>query len=203
MFAMPRVFIVTMSLGVPALGQPVFVTVSHDDPDGVVEPGQVVQIRATLDWMMFQSQFAGIAGSMGPAQGVGAASSPATTLPGQSSLVNVGVASGAGVFGFDVASIPPFFLGGLTLPVWNNWTINLLEYTWTAPTDYAGPVDFAFTPSALAPHARFYTSLQSPGWVEVPTTYVGTSIIVVPSPPAMAAMVFGFWVANGASQRRR
>ncbi|MCB9840381.1 MAG: hypothetical protein H6809_01855 [Phycisphaeraceae bacterium] len=179
-----------------ATAQTATVIVSHDDPDGLVEPGQAVRIGVMVDWTG-GIQLAGLAGSLGPTPDVGIASSPSSPLGGP--LVNVGTPLGGGIVGYDVASIPPFFTAGPNvIPSWAFPPIPVLEYTWTAPAT-PGVVEFDFTPRALAPNVRLYTSLLSIAPVEAQTTYVGTSLTVVPG----VGVLWAFGAAAVVVGRRR
>lgn len=198
MRAMRRVLAagIVCGAGASSLAQTAVVTVVHDDPDGFVEPGQAVRIGVMVDWAG-GIQLAGLAGSLGPTPDVGVASVPTTPLGGP--LVNVGAPLGGGIVGYDVASIPPSFTAGPSIiPGWAFPPIPVLEYTWTAPAT-PGVVEFDFVASPLAPNVRLYTSLVSPAFTEAQTTYVGTSLTVVPG----VGSVWMLGAAAAALARRR
>ncbi|MCA9288762.1 MAG: hypothetical protein KDA05_09275 [Phycisphaerales bacterium] len=187
--------VVACGLGAPTLGQTAVLSVMHNDPDGLVEPGQSVRIYATIEYSG-AVQIAGVAGSLLATPNVGAAGAPYTPLGGI--LVNVGMASGGGIEGYDVASVPPFFTGGLTLPGWSLSPSLILEYQWTAPAT-PGVVEFDFVASPLAPNVRLYAQLQSPAFTEAQTTYVGASLTVVPS----VGVLWAFGAAGFAGRPKR
>lgn len=62
-------------VAVPALAQSAILTVSHNDPDGLVAPGQTVLIAASLAWVA-NGQVCRIAGSLMATPDRGTAANP-------------------------------------------------------------------------------------------------------------------------------
>lgn len=170
----------------PALAQTGALTITHNDPDGLVTPGQVVEFNVALDWSDSYF-FWEIAGGVNASPNLGAAGNPqfgASNPPIiAATVINPGVASGGGVNGVHVLSgfnpgsgFPPVFAA----PWWADG-FSLLRFEWTAPAN-PGTVDFAWTPRPDLPNPLIFTSHLTSTPTPIPTTYLGTSLTVVPTP---------------------
>lgn len=181
-----------------ALGVVVTVLVSHNDPDGIVNPGQVVHIDAVLSWTSSANQFAGARGGLIASPNVGAGSAiQSAYVPG--ALVNLGQINGGSLVGLDIAQTPAFFTGGFMVPPSGQYLgFELVSYDWTAPTSgFEGEVLFDFVAHPNKPNIEFFGS--GPLWVPPMTTWIGTSLTVVPTPPTIGA----FGILALARHRRR
>ncbi|MCB9840878.1 MAG: hypothetical protein H6809_04410 [Phycisphaeraceae bacterium] len=187
-----------------ASAQTATVTVVHDDPDGLVEPGQTVRIDVLVEWEPATAWFAGLQGDLGPTPGVGAASNVASIFP-QSALVNWGQVSGGGITGLQFAIVPPFGLWCYPWPPPGGGGTGLIgplvSYDWTAPTDYLGPVSFDWRSPAGVPNLRVFPSLLSPVFIEASTAYTPATLTVVPGPGG--AVVVGVAAALASRRSRR
>ena len=195
--------------GTPALAQlGAWVTVSHNDPDGIVLPGQTINVRVDVTWTPGSSNqwilFAGLAGDVLPSPSVGT-SSNITSVFVPSGLVSLGHASQGGVVGVSVANPPNFGLGGCypwPPPAQGPSSLAgpFVAFDWTAPLDAPGAVTFAFAASASVPNVRLFPSTTSPAFIEVPTAYVPVTLTVVPGPGTLGLL--GLISAVGGRRRR-
>ncbi|MCA9288994.1 MAG: hypothetical protein KDA05_10445 [Phycisphaerales bacterium] len=191
------------ALGVPCHAVDALVIVSHNKGHtNTVVPGEPVSIEVWLTWTP-GNQFAGLRGDTRATADLGAISdlrSPYVHPVFPAAYTRIGDPQGGSVVDTDIAVVPSYFTAA-PLPIsllWNHMT--LIEYTWTAPA-VTTPIEvaFGFEAYAIAPNARFYNSPASPGWVEGNTTYIGTSLTVLPAPSALGA----FLLAAGLAVRRR
>ncbi len=195
---MNRALPLTLLLATPALAQTATVTVSHNDPDGIVEPGQTINVRVDVTWSPGSSSnwilFAGLAGDVLPAPTTGT-SSNVTSIFATSALANLGQPTSGGVVGIDIANPPTFgFSGCYPWPPPVNGPSSLagefIAFDWTAPTDNPGPVTFAFTPHPAHPGVRLFPSSSSANFIYAETTFLPITLTVTPAPASIAALAF-------------
>lgn len=169
--------------------------VSHDHPTGLVQPGESVRITASVTWSGAY-QLARVAGDALAQPDVGIAGAGSGNV-GAGPLVHFGTPVGGSVHGVDVGSGPPagFFL----YPLFYEQPVPFLMYDWTAPGS-PGVVRFDWRPSSTMPEVQVYLSITSVASTPVPTTYLGTSITVIPAPASAAAL---FLAGAIVSRRRR
>lgn len=166
------------------------VVVTFSDEDGYVEPGQTINIKATVIWSYGAGgQFAGIKGDLRSTPDLGSGARISSDYF-TGALVSLGHLTGGGVLGVDIAQTPYFFSGGFMVPPSGNSNgIKIVAFDWTAPaTGFSGPVRFDFVAPTTQPDVRLFLSSASPYWTAVPTTYVGTSITVTPAPGTLALL---------------
>lgn len=186
----------------PCLAQQAMVVVSHNDPDGLITPGQSVQITTTVSWQgaTFLEE---IRGSVRAGPDIGVASSnvfphatyasvPLTTIvdPGEAmggSVNNMHLFAAAAVWVATFSQAAPwqFRLG-----------FDVLRFDWTAPAT-PGVVEFDFSPDQILPQPTFLGPSVSP--FTLPTTYFGTSLTIIPAPASAAVLA----IAGAALGRRR
>lgn len=194
---------------VPALAQSASISVWHNDPDGIVVPGQTLQITTTISWQVpgpNNALFA-LMGDVRATPNLGIASANLFPYGGASTTsvtINPGIASLGSVEGVHLENgdlLPMVSFGQLLPPPWTFRTgFDAIRFDWTAPST-PGTVHFGWEPSATLPQPLIISSISSP-WVQpVPTSIVGTSLVVIPGPPACVAMVLGG--AALATRRRR
>ena len=177
-------------------------TTSHNDPDGLVTPGQVVRISSVLNWSDPTVQFAGLKGDLMPTPRVGTSSNRASPFP-PGGLVNLGQLIGGGVDNIDIATTPAFFTGGIpTQPTANWFGMDVVSFDWTAPTDYLGLVTFDLELDPTAPVIRFFPSVSSPIWVPTNQTLVPATLTVVPAPPIWLSAIMSPLAMATPSRRR-
>lgn len=157
------------ALAAPTLAQSATVTVSHDDPDGIVTPGQVVTIRLAMSAPGAPGTVAGLAGDLAPTPNVGLAAPAISPLPA-GPTVNLGSPAGGAIAGLDIR-------GPLVA--------EFASYQWTAPANHLGPVVFALTPAPGHPSVRIYPSPLTPAFVQVSTAYIPATLTVVPAPSSL------------------
>lgn len=167
---------VSLGLACPALAQSATVTVSHNDPDGLVDPGQVITVRVDLSWLPVPS-LAGLAGDLLPTPSRGSSANITSALP-RGPLVQLGTPIQGGVVGIAIRA--PSNLSG-----------PIVAFEWTAPLNAPGPVTFAFIPSPATPNVRIFPASGSQGFVEAQTTFISASLTVVPSPATVAVLGAG------------
>ena len=163
-------------------------------PVATAVPGQIVRMRTIVSWTPQGTQFAGIAGSFycnpdNPDGDPGVASARFSDYA-SGGLVTLGVLENTDdIIGINIAQTPAFFTGGFLVPPSANWMgITIAGYNWEAPST-PGLYNFAFQFSPIAPNVRIYPSTSSPQFVEAPTTVVGATLLVIPSPSAALAFV--------------
>jgi hypothetical protein len=165
------------------------VQVSHDRSSGVVLPGETIRVNALITWD--PSQWAGLKGGVNVTGNAGSATNIGSEIaPGL--LAHLGSPAGGSVTGFDVASVPHMFVGWvLPIPFHNYWGVDFLWFDWTAPSvAQPTPIAFDFVADPMAPNVRLYPMPStSPAFVEADTTYVGTSILVLPAPTGLGAFL--------------
>lgn len=188
--------VVAMQVSVTmATAQSASVTVTHTHPTGLVQPGETIRINVILTWTgVFALHH--IAGEAVATPDVGMAASPYAPN-GPSPFVNPGSPDLGSIRGVDIMSGPPGFLGGPS-PYFAS-PLYFLRYDWTAPTQ-AGEVEFTWISRPDLPNALFYQQYASIEPIVVPTTYLGTSITVVPTPAPAAVLILS---AGALSSRRR
>ncbi|MCA9287035.1 MAG: hypothetical protein KDA05_00535 [Phycisphaerales bacterium] len=200
---MLRLMLVVAGLALPCFAQSATVRVSHDQMGGTVMPGETIRITANIAWEG-AAQWAGLKGEFLAVGDAGAASNVGSPIH-PSVTVTLGFPDGGSVKGFDVASTPAYFTGGIVPPL--PWSLSatgsneFLWYDWTAPS-VSSPttISFDFVAHPIAPNVRLYPTSASPAFIEAPTTYIGTSILVVPAPAGLALLGVG---AIGARRRAR
>lgn len=173
----------------PAWGQSATVTFSHDDLDGIVDPGQTVHITVHLDWTIHP-----LLGWMGgdavttPDRGI-AGNATIGLFNGQVNVLNhPGTPTLGSVRGFLASHPPqnPFTFPGYTQ---TSGGIDVLEYDWTAPgAADAGEYTFAFSFTPPNSGIRCYTSTGALVATAVPTTVIPASLIVTPAPSVLALL---------------
>ena len=172
-------------------------------PVGVAQPGQTVRMRTVVSWQPSGSQMAGIKGDMlAWPVGVGGQGVVTNRVSDYTAggLVHLGTLAGDDLMDIDIAVTPAFFTGGFIVPPsWNSTGLLVIGYDWTAPAE-VGTYEFRFAADPIAPNFRVYPSPSSPMFAEVPTIYVGTSLVVVPGPGGAALVAVA---ALGAGRRRR
>jgi len=170
-----------------AISQTAQVRMLHDSVSGVVLPGQTIRLRTVVSWQN-ASQFAGFKGDALATPGIGTASNVGSAYMA-GILYVYGQAIGSDVIGHDIAQIPAFFMGTVFGPSTMNTGFDYLTYNWTAPV-VASPtvVEFDFVTPWFAPGVRLYPSTSSTAWVNAPTTFIGTSILVLPGPGSGAVL---------------
>ena len=184
-----------------ALAQQAQVQVVHDNVGGSLLPGESLRVLASISWEG-APQWGGLKGDLVASDDLGAAANVGSEItPGI--LTTLGVPIGGSVKGFDVAFVPAVFLGGNLPPIPSGHAsgVDFLWFDWTAPSvNQPTIVAFEFAADPLAPNVRLYPSSLSPAFIEAPTTYLGTSILVVPAPAGLALLGLA---AMGAGRRTR
>ncbi len=203
-----RLIVVMLSLSagsIDAIAQSATVTVSHNDPDGFVEPGQSVRVRVVVTYAQAIS-FWEIRGSAIAEPNVGTASNnvfPHEYPAAQQLIVNAGALNAGSVVDVRVRSGDNgFFFGGTTMPPWSNPPLTILQFDWTAPS-VPGDVAFDWRPYGALPQVWLIAplvSMTSP--VPAATTYLGTSLTVIPAPTAPLTLTAGLGTL-GLIRRRR
>ena len=183
-----------------AAAQTATLAVSHDDPDGIVLPGETVRIT-TWHTRSGSSILAGIggdivaSGDLGQAANFGSYLQPPSSHPTYPS--SWGTPAGGSVLGiqFEFVSHPMFVF--VVQPIYGQSSgVEILSYDWTAPSvAQSTTVDFDWVPSAAFPDVYAivppYNGLH---WAYLPTTYTGTSLIVLPTPATLGVVGLGVLV---------
>lgn len=180
----------TPLLWTAALGQSALVAVSHSDPGGMILPGETIHVTVFMSWTPPGTQLAGLAGGIRTeSAGVGSQGmiSNRVSVFQSGIFANLGTIVGDDIVGIDLASVPAFFLAWLPHPWGWSGGFNAFEHDWTAPAT-PGVYHISFVPSPLHPDVQIYPSVSSVNPVEVPTTYIGTSITVIPAPGGLALL---------------
>lgn len=192
-----------------ASAQTATVAVGHNDPDGIVAPGETVRITA---WHTRSSEsiLAGIGGDLVASNNLGAASNITSALRlqvhGGTYPASHGTPTGGSVVGVSYEfTSHPFFVPSVQTP-YMIWTgVEALSFDWTAPSvPQATTVEFNWLPSPAYPDVyailpSYFTQLN---WASLPTTYTGTSLLVVPAPATGMAVVLA-WPALRWGRRTR
>jgi len=186
-----------------AAGQTTTLSVTHNDPDGLVVPGETVKVTATFAWII-TSGFGWIQGDVRATGDLGTAANPTFPygyLPLPTTVVQPGTPSGGSILDIDIRSgdVSPWFLGTPPRPPWGLQTgLILTQFDWTAPVT-PGVVRFDWVPDPTQPLPivlRYFTGSS----LAIPTTYVGTSLTVVPAPASALSLALGL---TALSVRRR
>lgn len=171
-----------------------------------LEPGQTATILVTVTWDDPMAQFAGlrgdtiVGGALGEITNVDSAlREPGSTQP----FIRLGHIWAGSLIDTDIAIIPIWFTGS----IWP-WTLSydgmpFVHFEWTAPAvSVPTEVHFDFSTYAIAPNARFYPNLSNQLQpVEAETTFIGTTITVLPAPSGAAAVLA--WGVVWSARRRR
>ncbi|MCA9289395.1 MAG: hypothetical protein KDA05_12455 [Phycisphaerales bacterium] len=185
-----RICVLVVAAGVvsAASAQSASISVVHNDPDGIVAPGEVVRITATLDWTNFLL-LSKIEGDLLASPNLGSASNNAFAHQGAylnpPVSIDPGSPDGGSIVDVVIDSGNVGWLFGPPIPApWGSNQIHFLEYDWTAPTTL-GVVEFNWTGAAASPDPVFFTAA---GYVTLPTTYTGASLTVIPAPASAALL---------------
>ncbi len=186
-----------------AAAQTASVTLTHNDPDGLVTQGQTIQVTATFAWQGSPGSGFGLAaGDIRATNDLGLAANAVfpyvpNLLPAL--VIQPGTPSGGSLLDVYINSgdVGPSF----GLPVFFPWNLRaglvLTRFDWTAPAT-PGLVEFRWIPDpVLLPHI---CPPFAGGFQLVPTTYFATSVTVVPAPAAPLALIAGLAIAR---RRRR
>jgi len=167
-----------------ACAQSAIMRVSHNDPDGIVERGQTVQITAMLSWQP-SGVFWEIAGEVRSTGDLGVASSPAFPYNVGASpnrVIQAGTPAAGSILDVHIVNGDAGFLGGWPLfPPWGNASgLIITRYDWTAPGTL-GVVGFDWIGEPALPwQPTIYPLGSFTPLMPIGTTYVGTSLTVVP-----------------------
>lgn len=187
-----------------ALAQSSSVSVAHDDPDGVVSPGETARFEVRVSWEQAH-QILRLAGGVGASPDLGVVGgiegpSPAGYLSGSQSSPGIGV--NGSLVGLDLNFTPEIFTpGGIpSVSTCSNGQCGwFVAWEWTAPSVSAPTqVAFDFLPIAGSSGVWGTPSLASPVSVPLAATYRGTSLLVVPTPAGWlplcsAALLVSAW----------
>lgn len=184
----------------PANAMIATVNVTHNDPDGIINPGQLVHVTVRLNWT-FGYQFAGMRGDTILTNDSGHATNLHSVYSRTFGPIAFwGTPRGGSIIGTDIAVVGSFFTAS-PHPESIKWSgMTYIDFDWTAPSPNnptIANVDFVSDP--VAPNARFYPSGLSPAWVEAEMTYFGTTLTVLPAPAGSTALL----LAAGAMATRR
>ena len=184
-----------------ARAQTAQVTMVHSDPNGIVMPGDTVTLRAVVSWQGAW-QFAGLKGSAKATRSLGTSAAVNSALGPASPIVVFGTPFHGNVIGHDIAVVPGYFTTTPPLASLQSAGMDYLRYDWTAPTvGVPIRVDFVFLAEPIAPNVRLYPHTFTTAFVEAQTTYIGTSILVLPAPGVGCVVIAGFGLL--AARRRR
>lgn len=179
-----------------AAGQSAHIVVTHDDPNGLVEPGQMVRINLQVSWEFLPLGWllARVEGDAAVAPDLGIASNPATALNFGTPVVNVtlGTPVAGSIRGFRFAQwFGPFLVPGSH----NAEGLDFLWYDWEAPST---PGEYAFN-FDYDPQTQGVWLLNGPSApVKAALTTQGATLTVVPAPGALVVLGAGV-----ACRRRR
>ena len=185
--------------------------VSHNDPDGIVAPDETVRLTVSMSWTPASAVLWRVAGDVVASPNLGVASNPAiglAFLPGApispEAILEPGTPSGGSVTGMEVFSSYFSPSGVIVLPPWNQSTnVALFEFDWTAPNAPGATVDFAWAPSPSLPSPELILNYAGGPVTSVPTTYSGTSLLIVPTPASLPIMCLGLAMAGSRRLRSR
>lgn len=162
---------------------------THDHPTGLVAPGETVHLTFTLSWTG-ALLFAEWGGHAVATPNIGVAENPqfhpgAYNWPGGATVINPGTPSAGSVLGVDIQSgVQVWFPGApFGYSPWFSGPITMLNYDWTAPAT-PGLVVFDWSPLPGQPDPLMYLTPVSLTATPVSTSYLGTSLTVVPGPAA-------------------
>lgn len=174
-----------------AHAQTATLTVAHNDPDGIVTPGQTVSITATLAWTA-NAGLGRIGGDIRATDDRGIAANPQLPYvfnPLPAAVIQPGTLSDGSVVDVFIQSgdSSPFFGQGPVYPWGLQAGLVLTTFEWTAPTSL-GPIEFSWVPDPAMPQTYMHPN-PSVGPVAFQTTYLGTSLTVVPTPASALALL--------------
>lgn len=182
----------------PCWAQSATLALTHDHPTGIVSPAETITLTLTLSWTGAW-QAARVAGDAVSTPDIGTAfGNGSTGSVSIGPLVTFGTPVAGSVRGVDMGSGPNFF--GILSP-WEVSPLSMMRYSWTAPAT-PGLVEFDFTPHPDVPDALFYIQPLSTIRSPLPTTYLGTSITVIPAPASVITSALA-GLAMGTGRRRR
>lgn len=200
--------VIACTAAAPCFAQSAIVRVTHNDPNGIVNPGQTVQIRTTVSWQVPQgnSGLFSIAGDVHSTPNAGIASNSTLSyslVSGPNLIAAPGTPSLGSVEGvhLEYGSINWILFGQIPPAPWGfSRGFDIVSFDWTAPAN-PDVVTFGWEPSNAIPQPLIACTGWNPPVQTVPTTYFGTSITVVPAPPA--ALSLGIAALGSASRHRR
>ncbi|MCA9288434.1 MAG: hypothetical protein KDA05_07610 [Phycisphaerales bacterium] len=179
-----------------AWAQSAHIVVTHDDPDGLVDPGQIVRINLRVSWTFLPLgwRLSSVEGDAAASPDLGVASNPGTALnfgnPTAHVSLGVPVLGSIRGFRFGQASGPVLVPGSS-----NAEGLDFLWYDWEAPV---APGAYAFN-FDYDPQTQGVWLLREPNtYMKAALTTEAAFLTVVPAPGALA--VFG---AGAACWRRR
>ncbi|MEZ6233861.1 MAG: hypothetical protein R3B68_06690 [Phycisphaerales bacterium] len=159
-----------------------------------LEPGETATMIVIVRWDDPSAQFAGMrgdtiaSGPMGDITNVGSAlRDPGATQP----FVRLGEPWAGSLVGTDIAIIPQTFTATPWPWTLSNEEMQFVHFDWTAPA-VSSPTEvrFDFRAHPLAPSPRFFPNLGFVvNWVEADTTYVGTTLTILPAPASLGMVV--------------
>ena len=191
-----------------ASAQSAMLSLSHDDPDGLVSPGEVVAVTLRIAWSEPPPNLVLglLQGDITASPGVGVASNPAfahaNPWANQLTVLNPGTAVGGGLRGVDIQSglYDPFGTG-FGPPPWGVHTgFDVVRFDWEAPSTL-GPVEFSWTNTntiGTGPGPVFF--LNGSTIITSPTAYASATLTVVPAPGVGVVLAMR---AGAVSRRRR
>jgi len=190
-------FIVSAAVSASCPGQSAVVRLDHDDPDGIVMPGETVGLTLSTSWQSAPPIYAlslhRIEGDILASPNAGTATNhlvppvlgnyPGSSLnpgtPSNGSIVGIALDQG-GLTWYGFGQFPPF-------PWGNSTGITLLTFDWTAPST-PGEIQFGWVASSSLPLPEM-AWLPAPILRPIPTTYLGASLTVIPAPSIAAALL--------------
>ncbi|MCA9288300.1 MAG: hypothetical protein KDA05_06940, partial [Phycisphaerales bacterium] len=164
-----------------AHAQSVTITASHNDPDGIVAPGQLVSIRLSIahDGFFMLGDWRGDAAA---SPDIGTASPAQSSTLAPSSLVSLGTPTAGSIRNVVIGATSPFFSPGPYVP-FAAPDFEFMRYDWVAPAQ-PGTVAFDWVPDPAFPLVQGYQTALSIPLIPYPTTYLGTTLTVIPAPAA-------------------
>ena len=188
--------VVMLSFSGSAFGQGATLRVSHEHPTGLVLPGETVRLTVLIDWTPATAVLGIVGGIVRTTPDVGAASNAQIAIPFPGGIVqpafailNPGTPTGGSVQGIHINSMVSNPLGNLIAPPWNiTSNFPLVSFDWTAPNAPGASIDFDWESSSAFPTPLFSFNLAQGPVGTLPTTYVGTTLTVTPTPAGFAAI---------------